>query len=68
MQKISTRIFIYASLVFGVVGLFIVFTSSGPDHMDTSWDKILVKLLFTCVFIILPSFAISVAGKYLGEK
>ena len=68
MQKIATRIFIYSSIVFGIVGLFIVFTSSGPDHMDTLWDKTLVKLLFTCVFIILPSFALSVAGKYLNDK
>lgn len=68
MQKISTRIFICASIVFGIVGLLIVFTSSGPDHMDTPWDKTLARLLFTCVFVILPSFALSVAGKYLKEK
>ncbi len=68
MQKISTRLFIYASIAFGIVGLFIVFTGSGPDHMDTPWDKALVRLLFTCVFIILPSFALSIAGKYLKEK
>jgi len=68
MQKISTRVFICASIAFGIVGLLIVFTSSGPDHMDTLWDKTLVKLLFTCVFIILPSFALSIASKYLKEK
>ncbi|MFA6416367.1 MAG: hypothetical protein WCW56_02675 [Candidatus Paceibacterota bacterium] len=68
MQKISTGVFIYTSIIFGLVGLLIVFTSSGPDHMDTPWDKTLVKLLFTCVFIILPSFALSVASKYLNDK
>jgi hypothetical protein len=68
MQKTSTRIFIFASIAFGLVGLLIVFTSSGPDHMDTPWDKTLAKLLFTCVFVILPSFALSVAGKYLNDK
>ncbi|MEI6478947.1 MAG: hypothetical protein WCO18_01500 [bacterium] len=68
MQKISTHIFIYTSIAFGIIGLLIVFTSSGPDHMDTPWDKILAKLLFTCVFIILPSFALSIASKYLKEK
>jgi len=67
MQKISTSVFICASVVFGMIGLLIVFTSSGPDHMDTVWDQTLVKLLFTCVFVILPSFALSVAGKYLSE-
>jgi hypothetical protein len=68
MQKIATRIFIYSSIAFGIIGLLIVFTSSGPDHMDTLWDKTLAKLLFTCIFIILPSFALSVAGKYLAGK
>ncbi|MFA6254295.1 MAG: hypothetical protein WC640_03585 [Candidatus Paceibacterota bacterium] len=68
MQKISTRVFICASVAFGIVGLLIVFTSSGPDHMDTPWDETLVRLLFTCVFIILPSFALSIAGKYLNGK
>jgi hypothetical protein len=68
MQKIAPKVFIYASIAFGIVGLLIVFTSSGPDHMDTAWDHTLVRLLFTCVFIILPSFALSVASKYLGEK
>jgi hypothetical protein len=65
MQRTSTRIFIIASVVFGIIGLLIVFTSSGPDHADTVWDQTLVRLLFTCVFIILPSFALSVASKYL---
>lgn len=67
MQKIATRIFICASIAFGIVGLLIVLTSSGPDRMDTVWDETLVRLLFTCVFIILPSFALSVAGKYLKQ-
>lgn len=65
MQKISTRIFIIASLCFGFIGLLIVLTSSGPDHADTVWDETLIRLLMTSVFIILPSFALSVASKYL---
>lgn len=65
MHKLTTRIFIGASVAFGIIGLLIVLTSSGPDHADTVWDETLIRLLFTCVFIILPSFALSVAGKYL---
>jgi hypothetical protein len=65
MQKIATRIFIGASIAFGIIGLLIVFTAAGPDHADTVWDEVLIRLLFTCVFIILPSFALSVASKYL---
>jgi hypothetical protein len=65
MQKIATRVFIYASLAFGIIGLTIVVTSSGPDTADTVLDETLFRLLFATVFIILPSFALSVAGKYL---
>jgi cell shape-determining protein MreD len=67
MQKILTRIFITASVCFGIVGLLIVFTGSGADHMDTPWDQALAHLLWTCVFIILPSFALTIASKYLNK-
>lgn len=66
MQKISTRIFIIASIAFGIVGLIVVILG-GPD--DTAPEnQFLMRLLMACVFIILPSFALSIAGKYLGEK
>jgi hypothetical protein len=68
MQKIATRIFIYASLVFGVVGILVVVTASGPDKPDSALSETLIRLLFSDVFIILPSFALSVAGKYLNGK
>lgn len=61
MQKIATRIFIYASVAFGLLGILVVLTQ--PDD-----DAILSKFLFVTVFIILPSFALSVAGKYLKTK
>jgi hypothetical protein len=65
MQKFATRIFIVSSISFGVIGLTIVLTASGPDTPDTRLDEILIRLLFGSVFLILPSFAISLAGKYL---
>jgi hypothetical protein len=65
MQKIATRIFIGASLIFGILGILVVFTGSGPDKPDSATSEVLMKLLFTDVFIILPSFALSIAGKYL---
>lgn len=68
MQKIATRIFIYASLVFGVIGILIVLTASGPNRSDSALSEILIRLLFASVFVILPSFALSVAGKYLNGK
>lgn len=68
MQKIATQIFIYSSIVFGVIGICIVLTASGPDTPDTKLDETLIRLLFATVFIILPSFALSVASKYLNGK
>lgn len=64
MQKIATRIFTYSSIAFGIIGICIVLTASGPDTPDTKLDETLIRLLFATVFIILPSFALSVAGKY----
>lgn len=68
MQQIATRLFIYASLVFGVLGILVVLTSSGPDAPDSPLFETMMKLLFIDVFIILPSFALSIAGKYLNHK
>jgi hypothetical protein len=68
MQKIATRIFIYASVTFGIVGILVVLTASGPDEPDSSLSEIFIRLLFINVFIILPSFALSIAGKYLNGK
>jgi hypothetical protein len=68
MQKIATRVFIYASITFGILGILIVLTGSGPDKQDSTLSEVLINLLFIAVFIILPSFALSIAGKYLGGK
>lgn len=58
----------YASITFGLLGILVVLTASGPDKPDSTISEILIKLLFVNVFIILPSFALSVAGKYLSNK
>lgn len=69
MQKIATRIFIYASIAFGIIGIAMIATSPfGPNQPDTPIQEMFIKLLFTTVFIILPSFALSVASKYLDGK
>lgn len=67
MQKIATRIFIYSSITFGIVGICLVLTASGPDTPDSKLDQALIRLLFATVFVILPSFALSIAGKYLNK-
>ena len=70
MQKISTRIFICASICFGIIGILMILTlpTNGMDADATIFNTVLRKLLFICVFIILPSFALSVASKYLDNK
>jgi hypothetical protein len=68
MQKIATRLFIYSSIAFGVFGILAILTSSENDNNSSDLNKILMKLLIITVFIILPSFALSVASKYLSDK
>lgn len=68
MQKIATRVFIYASIVFGILGIIQVLTMPDNDNDMSDFNKVIMRLLMTTVFIILPSFALSVAGKYLNGK
>jgi len=68
MQKIATRVFIYASITFGIIGILLVLTASGPDKPDSTVSQVLIRLLFINVFIILPAFALSIASKYLNGK
>ena len=68
MQKIATRVFICASITFGIIGILVVLTASGPDKPDSNVSEVLIRLLFANVFIILSSFALSIAGKYLSDK
>ncbi len=68
MQKIATKVFVYSSIVFGILGILVVLTVSGPNKPDSALGQTLIKLLFADVFIILPSFALSIAGKYLNSK
>lgn len=68
MQKIATKVFIYASIIFGILGILVVLTAFGPNKQDSVLGETLTKLLFIDAFIILPSFALSVAGKYLKDK
>lgn len=68
MQKIATRIFIYASITFGVLGIIMVLTGMDPDENNTGFELAVTKLFMASVFAILSSFALSVAGKYLNGK
>ena len=68
MQKIATTIFIYASIAFGILGVALAIVS-GPGKDDNSEPTaFLMRLLMITVFIILPSFALSIASKYLDGR
>ena len=65
MQKIATRVFIYSSIAFGVIGILLVVVGGPDGNNHTVLNQVLHQLLLTTVCIILPSFALSIAGKYL---
>lgn len=68
MQKYATSLFIVASVAFGIIGLLLVLVEPGQGNKPTDASQFLSRLLMAIVFVILPSFALSVAGKYLGNK
>ena len=65
MQKIATKVFVWASIAFGIIGMLMVLTTSPESNGP---NVILLKLLFTSVIVILTSFALSIASKYLNSK
>jgi len=65
MQKIATKVFVWASVAFAIIGLLMVITTSPESNGP---NVVLLKLLFTSVIVILTSFALSVASKYLNSK
>jgi hypothetical protein len=68
MQNITTRVFIGASLLFGALGVTFAFTGIEPDSTGSGVEAFLSKVFMATVFVILSSFALSIAGKYLKEK
>lgn len=68
MQKIATKVFVCSSVIFGIIGIILILNGHAPDGDNSPSNQLLMKLLFITVFIILPSFALSVAGKYLNNK
>lgn len=68
MQKIATRVFISASIVFGILGIIIVLAGFDPDEDNTGFELVVTRLFMVSIFVVLTSFALSVAGKYLNNK
>ncbi len=66
MQKIATKVFIYASIAFGIIGMLLVIFGGRNDNALP--NTILMRFLMATVFVILPSFALSIASKYLKDR
>ncbi len=68
MQKIATKVFIWASVAFGVVGIVLVLALPGRGQQSSDLNIMMTKLLVATGFVVLSSFALSVAAKYLNGK
>lgn len=68
MQKVATRVFVGASVVFGILGIIQVLTMPDNDNDMSGFNRVIMRLLMASVFIILSSFALSIAGKYLNDN
>lgn len=68
MQKIATKVFTYASVTFGVLGIVMVLMGTEPDENSTGVQLVIGRLFMVSIFVILTSFALSVASKYLNGK
>lgn len=68
MQKIATKVFTYASIAFGLFGVLMIITAPSVGATGSTMNHYFEKLVMISVFVILPSFALSVAGKYLNSK
>ena len=67
MQKVATKVFIVSSVAFGLIGILVMITAPGNQETDADLNIVLYKLLGITGFIVLSSFALSVAGKYLNS-
>lgn len=63
MQQIATKVFIIASVLFGLIGVTAILTAGEED--PAVW---LMKTLAALGFIVLGSFGVSVGLKYLSDE
>ena len=68
MQKIATKVFIYSSILFGLIGISMILVGGPDGNSHIFLIQKLRQFLLATVCVILPSFALSVAGKYLNDK
>ncbi|MDA1280066.1 MAG: hypothetical protein O3B95_08505 [Chloroflexi bacterium] len=68
MQKIATRIFIAASVIFGVFGIGFWATVTEGEESASDLNVLFGRLAGIAASVVLSSFAVSVAGKYLNNS
>ena len=44
MQKIATKVFVYSSILFGILGVTMILTGFEPDDRNTGIELIVTKL------------------------
>ena len=64
MQRTATRIFVIASVAFGIIGSLFFITLMNGD-LDSTTSQLVFALWGVTGCVVLASFAVSVAGKYL---
>jgi len=69
MQKITTIIFITASITFAILGILLVLVpSQDSNYNQTMFFVVIQKAFVIDVFIVLSSFALTIASKYFTTK
>lgn len=68
MQKLATKVFITASVMFGLFGIGFWITVPRNDDPASDLNYVFGVLAGVTVSIVLSSFAVSVAGKYLKDE
>jgi FtsH-binding integral membrane protein len=67
VQTIATRVFVISSVAFGAVGTLFFLTTLVGDLSEAASEAVFALWgVIGCV--VLSSFALSVAGKYLTDK
>ena len=67
MQKIAPRVFVAASVCFGVIGILFWITVPRDAEPMSDFNHLLFVLLGVSGFVVLSSFALSIAAKYLRD-
>ena len=67
MQRTATRIFVIASVAFGIIGSLFFLTLIDGD-VESTLSQAVFALWGVSGSVVLASFVVSVAGKYLSVK